>query len=427
MTSILFWLIILLACAKDGGARLNTEEESVGNSRQGRFNLFSIVKFPNDACIASTTKNGTCYTASECETRNGANGGSCAQGYGVCCTFTAGCGDTFAQNNTFFDGTGPDGTSSPTDGACAAKVCHCSNNICQMRLDFNTFVIAGPSTSTLSIGKVIEGELNALGDAACARGQCQTDTFSVVSPSVTPPVICGTNSGEHMYVDVSCTDCIDLAFALGQGATATRQWSIKVTQIACTDETLAPPGCTQYHYGSTTGTIQTYNFDNGQHLNNQRQQICIRNEAGMCRICYWHAADTDFGVSGAATAVGGVATKTKGFTSDKGCCNMGAAGNLQNGPDCVIIPGAVKTISANFAASTASNNMLGQFCGGNLVTIASGTIAATICTDRTPFTIMFASDNWEWAAPTATATALTECSEMQSGPGFRLQYEQMTC
>ena len=47
---------------------------------------------------------------------------------------------------------------------------------------------------------------------------------------------------------------------------------------------------------------------------------------------------------GAATAVGGVATKTKGFTSDKGCCNMGAAGNLQNGPDCVIIPGAVKVI-----------------------------------------------------------------------------------
>ena len=43
-------------------------------------------RFPNDACIASTTKNGTCYTASECETRNGVNDGSCAQGYGVCCT-----------------------------------------------------------------------------------------------------------------------------------------------------------------------------------------------------------------------------------------------------------------------------------------------------------------------------------------------------
>ena len=39
---------------------------------------------------------------------------------------TAGCGDTFSQNNTFFD------SSSPTDGGCAAKVCACNNNICQV-------------------------------------------------------------------------------------------------------------------------------------------------------------------------------------------------------------------------------------------------------------------------------------------------------
>merc|ERR1712117_211848 len=126
------------------------------------------------------------------------------------------------------------------------------------------------------------------------------------------------NSGEHMYVDVSCTDCIDLAFALGQTATATRQWSIKVTQIACTDDTRAPPGCTQYHLGSTTGTIQTYNFDNGQHLNNQRQQICIRTEAGMCRICYWHDDVADFGTGGpVATMNSGKTITTKAYTA--GC------------------------------------------------------------------------------------------------------------
>ena len=29
-------------------------------------------------------------------------------------------------------------------------------------------------------------------------GQCLTDTFTVTSPgSVTPPVICGTNDGQH--------------------------------------------------------------------------------------------------------------------------------------------------------------------------------------------------------------------------------------
>ena len=42
-------------------------------------------RFKNDPCDA-TTKNGTCYTASECEQRGGVNAGSCAQGYGVCCT-----------------------------------------------------------------------------------------------------------------------------------------------------------------------------------------------------------------------------------------------------------------------------------------------------------------------------------------------------
>ena len=31
-----------------------------------------------------------------------------------------------------------------------------------------------------------------------------------------------------VYVDASCTDCIDLAFQLGQTSTTTRQWSIKV-------------------------------------------------------------------------------------------------------------------------------------------------------------------------------------------------------
>ena len=37
---------------------------------------------------------------------------------------------------------------------------------------------------------------------------------------------------------------------------------------------------------------------------------------------------------------------------------------------------------------------------------------------RIPFTIMFASDNWEWDAD-------MEC--MTPDTGFRLQYEQSTC
>ena len=49
------------------------------------MNLFSVVRFPNNVC-AGGNLNGTCYSAEECTSRGGVNGGSCAGGYGVCCT-----------------------------------------------------------------------------------------------------------------------------------------------------------------------------------------------------------------------------------------------------------------------------------------------------------------------------------------------------
>ena len=74
--------------------------------------------------------------------------------------------------------------------------------------------------------------------------------------------------------------CNDLSFIFGMtgnGATiATRQWSIKVTQYSCQYTNLAPEGCTQYYFGTNTDQVQTYNFDGGQHLANQNQNICVR-------------------------------------------------------------------------------------------------------------------------------------------------------
>ena len=71
------------------------------------FGLLSIdfkngSKFPNDGCTASTGSYGVCYTASECATLSGTASGSCASGFGVCCTFTGGCGASTDQNNTYF-------------------------------------------------------------------------------------------------------------------------------------------------------------------------------------------------------------------------------------------------------------------------------------------------------------------------------------
>ena len=67
-----------------------------------------------------------------------------------------------------------------------------------MRLDFSTFVIAGPTTITATALKVVNGVVAASGIPVSLATQCLTDTFSATGPAGSvPPVICGTNTGEH--------------------------------------------------------------------------------------------------------------------------------------------------------------------------------------------------------------------------------------
>ncbi len=134
-----------------------------------------------------------------------------------------------------------------------------------MRLDFNTFQIAGPSTNTNSVTKVkaMAGVIVESADVSVTdSSQCLTDTFSVTNGGggINPPTICGTNTGEHsktafydlmsrlsnlqklhagivsnvtVYIDVCHDQCSKLMFSLGSTAyftnIPTRSWSIKVT------------------------------------------------------------------------------------------------------------------------------------------------------------------------------------------------------
>eukprot|EP00094_Tigriopus_californicus_P013432 TCALIF_12992-PA protein Name:"Protein of unknown function" AED:0.02 eAED:0.02 QI:43/1/0.83/1/0.2/0.5/6/0/233 len=201
------------------------------------------------------------------------------------------------------------------------------------------FVISGPSTSADVIGMATSGQISGAGQPVSSQTRCLTDIFSVGDPNgCAPPTICGTNSGEHMYVDAADA-CNDLTFELGQQGQGTgiadRQWSIKVTQYSCDSKNLAPEGCTQYFFGNDEGAIQTYNYVNGIHLANQDQNICIRRERGNCQICYTTEEDEDFSVSGMAVTV-----KTAGDM----CCGYGTDGMGTTGYDCIQIPGAqVKT------------------------------------------------------------------------------------
>ena len=82
---------------------------------------------------------------SDCRALGGTASGSCASGFGICCAFTAGCGGRTSTNNTYFLS---DGAVSP----CSLTVCRANTNICQIRLDFDTFNIEGPVTATTTAG-----------------------------------------------------------------------------------------------------------------------------------------------------------------------------------------------------------------------------------------------------------------------------------
>lgn len=403
-SSILSLATLVVLCLLILGSQARQRKQKEGKL----LSLFNIVTFPNDPCNAGS-KNGTCYTKEECSTKGGTNDGACASGYGVCCSFAVKCGTTISENNTYFESGGSE------TGNCKLKLCPCNNNICQLRLDFETFVITGPSTGSDTQASDGKATMGIVGSGAAAgkdinkASKCLTDSFTVTNPSgSSPPTICGINSGEHMYVD-STTACNDLAFILGQSAIettlATRSWSIRVTQYACDYSNLAPAGCTQYFWGDGTGIIKSYNWDGSYHLADQNQVACVRREKGNCRICYATAAYTDVQVSSS--------TADKFMT--KSCCGYKGDG-MGTDRDCIIIPSLSNK-------SDSKQLIFSNFCGqGGLATKSSvldATKTKTICTKRVPFTLTFSTDTWEFKDEVKT-TATT--GQLQNG--FKIGYEQ---
>ena len=122
----MFMLPILLVCFSPAA------EAEAEDLRRGReMSVFTVVRFPNDPCSGSGNLNGTCYTASECNSRGGSASGSCASSFGVCCIFSLSCGATTSANSTYamissFD------TSSGTD-PCTYTYCKCSTDVCKLR------------------------------------------------------------------------------------------------------------------------------------------------------------------------------------------------------------------------------------------------------------------------------------------------------
>ncbi|XP_063911375.1 uncharacterized protein LOC135128394 [Zophobas morio] len=362
--------------------RSNVVNPFLLNSRQGRFlSLFTFVQFSNQICMGATGDNGTCVSAPECSQRGGTANGPCAGGFGTCCMFVATCGSTIRENGTYFvQGGYPnqyDGT-----GSCQVTLVKSHPDVCQYRLDFDQFILMGPETT---------------------NNICNNDQFIVSGGNPVPP-ICGTNTGNHLYVDAGTGTSNPVTLSVvTSGPMFPRNWKIRISQIPCSSIYRAEEGCLQYFTG-VAGQIRSFNYDptTGLQLSNQDYSICIRNERNFCGVQYTQCDDPAHNRSQSFTLSGNSNNAVQAMVGSTGSSNFCQA-------DYLIIP-----MATNVGRSiTGPSANVDRICGGVLsadVTLQPTTVRSTV----KPFRLWFHTDS-------------TEAPNDVANKGFCLNYVQQPC
>ncbi|KAK3876938.1 hypothetical protein Pcinc_018312 [Petrolisthes cinctipes] len=317
---------------KPDNTSLHTEtSENVRDER-----VFIMLAISPDKCNSKdiATTFGTCLTSSDCKQRGGLSSGTCAKGLGVCCVITRSCNSATSLNNTYF--TQPTATNNAL-GACTLTINRMNSNICQVRLDFINLELSQPDFD----------------------GVCQDD-FLTITGGVSPaPMLCGLNTGQHMYYDLDPKGgAVKVTVDRSIAASLALTWTIKVSQISCDSKFRAPVGCLQY-FTDTTNTVNSFNFANTNvFINNTRQLanmdygVCIKRADNYCGIS-WQANYVQgrygFTVTDVANAT---ATNLIGTSYTSSTGDMCAT-------DFVIIPGGVYKSDTNNNVPAKSD----RYCG----------------------------------------------------------------
>ncbi|EFN87535.1 uncharacterized protein LOC105192705 [Harpegnathos saltator] len=229
------------------------------------FSLRVLNFFPvpvEEECLSEDKRRqGICMNTYECRIQHGMSHGPCALGFGVCCIFTASCDSEVQNNLTYVTSPGfPNLIDRPMN--CSVVVRKIDTEVSQLRIDFVHFNIGQPNAMT---------------------GVCDEDVM-LINNGRTSFELCGWNSGQHVYVDVSeGNEPITLNFRL-PGGLQSRMWEMRVLQLGF--EQRAPVGCLQY-FRTPNGTLRTFNYlPNGRYLAEQDYLLCVRQERDMCGIAY---------------------------------------------------------------------------------------------------------------------------------------------
>jgi len=393
--------------------------------RDPKLSIFQVVKFTNSHCTGST-KNGTCYTSQECENIGGVQDGTCADGFGVCCTVTLTTGGSTSVNNSYIQ------VSSTTNldlGTNLYTICPCSDDICRIKFDFESFDIQGPNSGFVYIGAA--ASIAETYNFANTVGQCMIDTFQIYSPSGrSSPLICGDNDNQHMIMDVSDNECLTVDLGIGTTTTSTtRELDIRIMQYRCGEEAGGPPGCLQY-FENTSGKIRSFNFPDASpgtaitagyatHLPNQHYSVCMRQGAGKEVICYIPCTSTVGTGTATSTTANPTAQPSFGLSINNEDANAEGAQDSECSTDYIWIPNGIKYNQFTTAISIQDKPLEGntnalqanRYCGRYFQTVSTAMYASiepsSICSYVTPFVLGVNFDNQEFCEESGDGMAST--------------------
>merc|ERR1739848_146975 len=132
------------------------------------------------------TMNGICRTDADCTESGGEASGNSASGFGVCCFTTLTEDGEITNNLTYIQNVGfpaAVGNTAPVAALTNTYTVKGGGNICQIKFDFDTAVLADPTTN-----------------GACPTGEA----ISVTSTSTTMigvESLCGTLTGSHLHIN----------------------------------------------------------------------------------------------------------------------------------------------------------------------------------------------------------------------------------
>jgi len=446
-----------------------SQPKELEERQKKHFSLFSVVTFKNEECTSELTggsggaRAGTCQTSTECSDMKGTKSGNCAAGFGVCCVILSNTGATAAisHNRTYIRNSEYSAvTTSTTKVDISYTISKMSSDICQLRLDFVDFVIAGPANSDETI-------------LSTSLTHCTHDYMTITNGGGAEiPTICGANTGEHLYIDMGSgsadTTVIRLITAASittlTPAIAKRLWDIKTSQIECFAAYRAPEGCHRY-MTTDIGKIISYNFmrdgttapganiqNTGVELASQNIKTCIRRNKGMCcvefLVCarYKGIALTDAaGTASISTGSGGHFSEswsidtvtypfvlTASITATANQANVGAVDAMCPG-DHVEIPSSWSG-ACGAGHSSGRSYINTRYCGARLgislwettppASADTGTSHVPVCDCSEPFSVTHISNSID---DNEADVGASNTNLLVVPRGFCLDYRQAPC